>query len=46
MLEDAGGLPRDAVEGARLDVDIAGTRHPARATLRPLYDPARARILA
>jgi 4-methylaminobutanoate oxidase (formaldehyde-forming) len=27
-------------------VDIAGTRHPARASLKPFYDPTNARIRA
>jgi len=46
MIEDEAGLPREAVEGARFEVDIAGTRYPARASLRPMYDPDRTRILA
>jgi 4-methylaminobutanoate oxidase (formaldehyde-forming) len=46
MLEDEAGLPRETVGGATLEIDIAGTRYPARASLRPLYDPDRRRILA
>ena len=46
MLEDEGGLPAEAVDGVRFEVDIAGTRYPARASIRPLYDPDRARITA
>jgi 4-methylaminobutanoate oxidase (formaldehyde-forming) len=46
MLEDEAGLPADAVTGMALEVDIAGARYPARASVRPLYDPDRVRILA
>jgi 4-methylaminobutanoate oxidase (formaldehyde-forming) len=46
MLEDDAGIPADAIEGARLEVDIAGVRYPARASLRPMYDPDRLRIKA
>lgn len=44
MLEDEAGLPAEAVNGVRFEVDIAGTRYPARASIRPLYDPDRRRI--
>jgi glycine cleavage system aminomethyltransferase T/glycine/D-amino acid oxidase-like deaminating enzyme len=33
-----------ALAAARWDVEIAGTRHPARVSLRPLYDPDNRRI--
>jgi 4-methylaminobutanoate oxidase (formaldehyde-forming) len=46
MLEDEAGLPAAAVEGARLEVEIAGRRYPARASLRPMYDPDRLRVTA
>ncbi len=46
MLEDAAGLPRDAVEGARFEIEVAGSIVPARVSLRPMYDPDRIRILA
>lgn len=46
MLEDPDGLPRDTVEGARLEIEVAGTIVPARASLRPMYDAERLRILA
>ena len=46
MLEDEAGLPADAVDGTALEIEIAGTRYPARASLRPMYDPDRARIKA
>jgi 4-methylaminobutanoate oxidase (formaldehyde-forming) len=46
MLEDEAGIPAEAVEGSRFEVDIAGTRYPVRASLRPMYDPDRLRIRA
>lgn len=46
MLEDEAGLPADAIDGVRFEIDVAGTRHPARASIRPLYDPDRLRIKA
>jgi hypothetical protein len=46
MFEDEAGLPADAVNGSGYEVDIAGVRYPARASVRPMYDPERRRILA
>ncbi len=46
MVEDDAGIPAEAIEGARLEIDIAGVRYPARASLRPMYDPDRLRIKA
>jgi 4-methylaminobutanoate oxidase (formaldehyde-forming) len=46
MLEDEAGLPASAVNDARFEIEIAGTRYPARASLRPMYDPDRLRIKA
>jgi 4-methylaminobutanoate oxidase (formaldehyde-forming) len=46
MVEDEAGLPAEQVEATRLEVDVAGVRYPARASLRPLYDPHRLRIKA
>ena len=42
MIEDEAGLPREAIEDGHFEVDVAGTRYPARASLRPMYDPERA----
>ncbi len=44
-LEDEAGLPVAEVDGDVYALDIAGVRHPARVSVRPLYDPERARIL-
>jgi 4-methylaminobutanoate oxidase (formaldehyde-forming) len=43
-----GGGPLDTAytESGEWEVDIAGTRYPATASLRPLYDPTNARIRA
>ena len=46
MVEDEAGIPAEAIETARLEIDIAGVRYPARASLRPMYDPDRLRIKA
>ena len=46
MVEDPAGIPAGAIEGAHLEVDVAGVRYPAVASLRPLYDPDRLRIKA
>ena len=45
---EAGTEPiiEDTLERMTFEVDIAGARVPARASLRPLFDPDRARILA
>jgi 4-methylaminobutanoate oxidase (formaldehyde-forming) len=43
---DAGDAPLDQawIDAGRWEVDVAGTRVPARASLRPLYDPGNERI--
>jgi glycine cleavage system aminomethyltransferase T len=44
MIEDEAGLPVEAVDRARWEVDVAGVRYPARASVRPMYDPDRRRV--
>ena len=44
MVEDEAGISVEAIQGGRFEIDIAGSRCPARASLRPLYDPDRLRI--
>ncbi len=44
MVEDEAGVVLEDLQGGRFDIDIAGRRYPARASLRPLYDPDRLRI--
>jgi len=46
MLEDENGITVEDVEQGRFEVDVAGVRYPARASLRPMYDPDRVRIKA
>ena len=46
MLEDEAGLPADALANTHFEIDVAGTRYPARLSLRPLYDPDRHRVIA
>ncbi len=49
MIDDGGsGLPVDAtfVNTGTWEVDVAGTRYPAKASLRPLFDPDNAKIKA
>jgi 4-methylaminobutanoate oxidase (formaldehyde-forming) len=46
MVEDDAGIPAQAIDGGRFEVDVAGVRYPARASIRPLYDPDRLRIKA
>jgi heterotetrameric sarcosine oxidase gamma subunit len=44
MVEDEAGIPVEVIQGGRFEINIAGSRYPARASLRPLYDPDRLRI--
>ena len=46
MVECAGGVSADFVTTGSWEVDIAGTRFPASASLRPMYDPDNVRIKA
>jgi 4-methylaminobutanoate oxidase (formaldehyde-forming) len=46
MIEAEAGLPASAIDDGRFEVDVAGVRYAARASLRPLYDPDRLRIKA
>jgi glycine cleavage system aminomethyltransferase T/glycine/D-amino acid oxidase-like deaminating enzyme len=43
---DGGALDQAWIDAGTWSVDIARTRHPATASLRPLYDPTNARIRA
>ena len=45
-VEDEAGLPADAIDGQPFEVEVNGVRYPARASVRPMYDPDRRRILA
>jgi 4-methylaminobutanoate oxidase (formaldehyde-forming) len=45
-IEDEAGLPVEAIEQGPFEIDVAGVRYPARASIRPMYDPDRLRIKA
>ena len=42
----AGGVDSDFIKAGRYEIEIAGERFPAKASLRPLYDPAAERVKA
>ena len=44
MVEDEAGIPAEAITDAQFEIEVAGQRYPARASLRPLYDPDRLRV--
>ncbi len=46
MIESPEGLSAEVIDHGRFEVDIAGVRYPARASVRPMYDPDRHRIKA
>jgi 4-methylaminobutanoate oxidase (formaldehyde-forming) len=46
MLEADEPIDQAYLDRGRFEVEIAGRRHPAVASLRPLYDPAMSRIKA
>ncbi len=46
MVEASGPVTQSWLDSGEWTVDVAGTHHPARASLRPLYDPANARVRA
>ncbi len=43
---DAGGVDAGFIAEGRFEIGVAGTRHPARASLRPMQDPSGARMKA
>jgi 4-methylaminobutanoate oxidase (formaldehyde-forming) len=46
MVEDEEGIPAEAISAWRFELEIAGSRFPAGASLRAMYDPDRERIKA
>jgi 4-methylaminobutanoate oxidase (formaldehyde-forming) len=40
----ASGVPADALQDPGYEIEVAGVRYPAAASLRPLYDPRNERI--
>jgi len=45
-IENGGGVTADFVKYGRYEIQVAGLRYPARASLRPLYDPKGERVRA
>jgi 4-methylaminobutanoate oxidase (formaldehyde-forming) len=43
-VESEGGVTPDSVRSGIYELEVAGVRHPARASLRPMYDPAGERV--
>ena len=43
-VEHADGVDEDHVNAGRYEIEVAGVRYPAKASLRPLYDPHSSRI--
>ena len=39
-----GGVTKDYVESGRFEIEVAGERVPATASLRPMYDPRAERV--
>ncbi|MFZ8927419.1 MAG: glycine cleavage T C-terminal barrel domain-containing protein, partial [Candidatus Nanopelagicales bacterium] len=46
MIETGDPVTADTLNSGTWEVDVAGTRYPAVASLRPMYDPDNARIRA
>jgi 4-methylaminobutanoate oxidase (formaldehyde-forming) len=44
FVENQEGVTKDYIASGGFEIDIAGDRYPARASLRPLYDPQLARV--
>jgi glycine cleavage system aminomethyltransferase T/glycine/D-amino acid oxidase-like deaminating enzyme len=43
-IQNNSGVTADLVESARFEIEVAGIRYPARASLRPMYDPKGIRV--
>ena len=43
-VEHSEGVSAEFVENGNFEIEIAGTRHPAAASLKPLYDPLSERV--
>jgi hypothetical protein len=46
MIEADEPITRQWCDAGTWEVDIAGVRHPARVSIRPMYDPGNVRIQA
>ena len=45
FVENEDGATPDFINSGSYEIDIAGERHPAKASLRPMYDPKNERVL-
>jgi sarcosine dehydrogenase len=43
-VENEQGVTADYIKSGRYEIKVAGTRHRAKASLRPMYDPRGERI--
>jgi 4-methylaminobutanoate oxidase (formaldehyde-forming) len=43
-VENEGGATPDFVKSGSYEIEVSGVRYPARASLRPMYDPKGERI--
>ena len=43
-VENEGGVTADFVRSGLYELEVAGVRYPAKASLRPMYDPAGERV--
>jgi 4-methylaminobutanoate oxidase (formaldehyde-forming) len=44
FVENQAGATPDFINSGRYEIDIAGERYPAKASLRPMYDPNNERV--
>jgi len=44
FVENEAGASPDFVNSGSYEIDIAGERHPAKASLTPMYDPKNERV--
>jgi 4-methylaminobutanoate oxidase (formaldehyde-forming) len=43
-VENENGVSADFVRSGSFEIEVAGVRYPARASLRPMYDPKGERV--
>ncbi len=43
-VENEGGVPKEFIESGKFEIDVAGERYPAKASIRPMYDPKGERV--
>ena len=45
-IEDVKGVSAEMINSSKFEIEIAGVRYSAKASLRPMYDPSNAQIKA